>query len=296
MNNTTSMQQTLYAAVLGSPIAHSKSPVMHQAVYRHLGVPIQYDRIEVNHDQADEFIRTLSQRYGSTQQLVGFSVTMPLKSALVSHMDELSDRVQRLGVLNTIVFDDTGRTRAYNTDVDGIRLALSRAGFISSGNGSMAILGAGGTATAAVAAAAEMDLDAVVLYVRNAQRAVDAMAVAKRLGLAVEVKPLQEFVNDVPSHQAVVATLPAHAADDLAADLPQTALPPLLDVIYDPWPTSLAAAWQATGSSVASGLDMLLFQGVEQAKLFTQRFTGQGEIDWQDATAHMASALGLSHF
>ena len=106
----------------------------------------------------------------------------------------------------------------------------------------------------------------------------------------------QEFAAEAPNYQAVVATLPAHAADSLAADIPPTQLPPLLDVIYDPWPTSLAAAWQTTASPVASGLDMLLYQGVEQAKLFTQRLTGHQAIDWQDATAHMAQSLGLSHF
>ena len=173
MKQSVSMAETMYAAVLGSPIAHSKSPDMHRAVYAHLGVPIVYDRVEVTQDQAAEFMATLPQRYGSVKRLAGFSVTMPLKSALVPHMTALSERVERLGVLNTIVFDESGQTRGYNTDVDGVRLALTQTGYKPSRGGTMAILGAGGTATAAVAAAADMGLDGVVLYVRNAQRAVD---------------------------------------------------------------------------------------------------------------------------
>lgn len=288
------MAHTLYAAVLGSPIAHSKSPDMHRALYRHLGVAIQYDRVEVTQEQADTFMHALPQRYGSTTRLAGFSVTMPLKSVLIPHMHEVSERVQRLGVLNTVVFDDSGQPRGYNTDVDGVRGALAHAGFVPADGGTMAILGAGGTATAAVGAAADMGLGAVALYVRNTQRAEETRAVARRFGLSVEVYRLDEFAQHAPGYQAVVATLPAHAADHLAAQLPQTQLPPLLDVIYDPWPTAFAAAWQATGSTVASGLDMLLYQGVEQAKLFTQKVADAGEIDWQDAARLMAGALGLT--
>jgi shikimate dehydrogenase len=290
------MEKTFYAAVLGSPIAHSKSPTMHRAVYQHLGLPIKYDRIEVTQDQVDEFMHTLTDRYSSIEQLAGFSVTMPLKGALVPHMDSLSDRVKLLGVLNTVVFDDTGRAQGYNTDVDGIRLALTHAGFTSSVGGTMGILGAGGTATAAVAAAAEMQVDAIDFYVRNPARAAATRAVAERLGLTVDIKALEDFTHEAPNHQAIVSTLPAYAADSFAANIPQTSLPPLLDVIYEPWPTALAAAWQATGSPVASGLHMLLYQGVEQAKLFTQRLTDHQTIDWQKATAHMAASLGLSHF
>lgn len=287
-------ERTLFAAVLGSPIAHSKSPAMHQAVYEYLDVPLQYERIEVTQHQADEFMQTLNQRFGSTRQLAGFSVTMPLKSVLVPHMEHISERVERLGVLNTVVYDSAGIAHGYNTDVDGIRQALTKSGFEPRHGGSMAILGAGGTATAAVAAAAEMQLDAVVLYVRNKQRAEDTKTIAARFGLSVDVQHLTDFAQEAGEHRAVVATLPAHAADPIAAQLPRTQLPPLLDVIYDPWPTNLAAAWHDLGGEVASGLDMLLYQGVEQAKLFTQKLLGQRQIDWRAATRHMAKALGLA--
>lgn len=283
-----------YAAVLGSPIAHSKSPAMHQAVYQYLQVPIDYDRFEVAEEQAAEFFGSLDQRFGSRRRLAGFSVTMPLKAVLVPHMEHLSIRVQRLGVLNTVVFDDDGTAHGYNTDVDGVRLALAQAGFTTADGGSMGILGAGGTATAAVAAAADMGLAQVVLYVRNPQRAQDALDVAQNFGLETRVELLETFVHQVAQHAAVVATLPAHAADVLATELPSAGLPPLLDVIYDPWPTALAAAWQTTGAQVASGLDMLLYQGVEQAKLFTQKVVANPEtIDWDTATQHMAAALAL---
>src|SRR5690625_626597 len=217
MKPSTLMEETFYAAVLGSPIAHSKSPTMHRAVYQHLGLPIKYDRIEVTQDQVDEFMHTLTDRYSSIEQLAGFSVTMPLKGALVPHMDSLSDRVKLLGVLNTVVFDDTGRAQGYNTDVDGIRLALTHAGFTSSVGGTMGILGAGGTATAAVAAAAEMPLDATDFYVRIRARPAATRAVAERLGLTLDTKEREDFIHDAPNAPAGVSTLPADAADSFAA-------------------------------------------------------------------------------
>lgn len=286
--------EVFYGAVLGSPIDHSKSPLMHRTAYQYLDVPIQYDRFEVTEADADAFMASLTQRYGSTKHLVGFSVTMPLKAALVPHMRILSERVKQLGVLNTVVYDHIGNATGYNTDVDGIRHALASATYDSWSGGSMGILGAGGTASAAIAAAADMNLASVVLYVRNPARAQDNVDVAKRCDLGVEVRQLSEFAERVQQHSAVVATLPARAADWLADQLPTYGLPPLLDVIYEPWPTALAAAWRVTGAPIASGLDMLLYQGVEQVKLFTQKVArDHRQIDWEGVTHQMAIALGL---
>lgn len=289
----TMTDSTFHAAVIGSPVDHSKSPDIHRAAYQILHVPIAYDRIDVPADRADEFMSSLADRYGSTTRLAGFSVTMPLKAALVPHMQEVSLRVQHLNVLNTVVFDDSGIATGYNTDVDGIRHALTNAGFRQPQHGSMAIIGAGGTASAAVGAAAEMGLDEVVFYVRNPARALDSAAVAQRFGLNAEIKLLDEVGNDVQYHSAVVTTLPANAADQLVELLPDGDLPPLLDVIYQPWPTQLAAAWRHTGARVASGLEMLLYQGVAQVQLFTEKLLDHQPINWDDVTTHMAAALGL---
>lgn len=289
-------RQTYQAAVLGSPIQHSKSPDIHRAAYAALGVPIHYDRIEVTEVQADDFMSSLAQRYGSSQHLAGFSVTMPLKAALVPHMRQVSTRVARLGVLNTVVFDRHGDPFGYNTDVDGIRHALTSVGSESGLGGSMAILGAGGTASAAIAAAADMGMNAVVLYVRNPQRAQESLAVAAQFRLDAKVRVLSDLPQQVQDHRAVVSTLPAGTIDWLAEQLPEHGLPPLLDVIYEPWPTVLAAKWTATGANVASGMDMLLYQGVEQVKLFTQKIVdNHDDIDWQTVTTHMATALGITH-
>lgn len=287
--------QIYYAGVLGSPIAHSKSPDIHQAAYQYLAAPIRYERFDLTQQQVDSFMASLPQRYGSTKYLAGFSVTMPLKAALVPYMAQLSSRVERLGVLNTVVFDREGIAHGYNTDVDGVRHALSTANLASTTVGSMGILGAGGTASAAIAAAADMGLSEVVLYVRNPDRAKDNLTVAEHYGLEAQLRKLTEFPQKVQAHQAVVSTLPAFAADWLVEQLPTQNLPPLLDVIYEPWPTALASAWQTAGAHVASGLDMLLYQGVEQVKLFTKKVLEQHtHNDWAIVTDQMATALGIA--
>lgn len=282
--------------MLGSPIDHSKSPDIHKAAYAFLNAPIQYDRIELAESDAGAFMTTLDQRYGSTKHLAGFSVTMPLKAALVPHMKSVSARVKHLGVLNTIVFDDNGEPYGYNTDVDGIRHALASADDAAGTNASMGILGAGGTASAAIGAAADMGVESIILYVRNPERAHDNLLVAEQFGLKAQVRLLDQFPQHVQEHSAIVSTLPAMAADWLVDRLPTEQLPPLLDVIYQPWPTALAAAWDAAGAQTASGLEMLLYQGVEQVKLFTEKLVlNHGETAWGTVTERMAAALGLPH-
>lgn len=289
--------QKYYAAVLGSPITHSKSPLMHHAAYQYLNLNITYDRKEISQQEAQNFFANIDKFWGTRARLAGFSVTMPLKSSFVQLMDSVSVRVEKLGVLNTIVFDENGNAYGDNTDVDGVKNALYRAGFVASGTrGSMGILGAGGTATAAIAAAFELGLEGICFYVRDFSRAQHALSVAKQYHMVAEVKLLEAFPQDVHKHDAIVATLPAYAADLLISSIPAgIELPPLLDVIYDPWPTALASTWQKAGGEVASGLHMLLYQGVEQVRLFTSRLHPDHErIDWETVTSRMATSLGMT--
>ncbi|WP_022872845.1 shikimate dehydrogenase [Nesterenkonia alba] len=296
------------AAVLGSPIQHSKSPALHSAAYRLLGVEIDYTRREVSEQTLPRFLSG----EGAEPGWVGWSVTMPLKAAMVEHMTTYSPRVKTLGVLNTVVIDhdaDSRRLHGENTDVDGILRALTEAELTAPGPTAaaarqsqrpFAVLGAGGTAAAALGAAAERGHREVVVYARSLQRAASAVPLAQRLGLECTLRELEAFPHDVAatSPAAVVSTLPPRAADPLAAAL-GTVTPgvPLLDAAYDPWPSQLAIAWENAGGQVASGLSMLLHQAVKQVELFTAS-TGHpaGELA---ATAHrqlvetMRTAIGL---
>lgn len=304
------------AAVLGHPIAHSRSPLLHSSAYRELDAAISYTAIDLLPGQAEDF----AQRLRTEPGWVGVSVTMPLKDAFIPLIDEPSDRVRRLGALNTIVVcREAGGVRllAENTDVDGIVRALdltSTGARGSSGNGpAVAILGNGNTALAALEACALMGAARVELLVRTPDRAGNALDLARTLGLEAAALPYTDAAGRLREYDAVISTLPARAADAwlpaLGLDTRPGAGPNataataggadtggvikpgavLLDVAYDPWPSALAAAWEAAGGHVVSGLSMLVHQGVEQVKLFS----GIQDADWGRVTNVMCDAVGL---
>ena len=264
------------AAVLGQPIAHSKSPLLHRTAYALLGAQIDYERIELDPEQAPEFAGRL--RAGGW---AGCSVTMPLKDAFVPQMDTLSPTARRMGALNTIVVGPDGTLHGENTDVYGIVQAFADRGLEHSP--AATILGAGNTALAAVEAAALLGVRRLDFVVRDPARAGSAAALARQLGMEVAVGTVER----AQAAPVVISTLPPRAADAWAGRLnPGDGV--LLDVAYDPWPSALADAW--TGP-VVSGLAMLVHQAVEQVRLFTG-LPLQDQAR-QDVTNAMFNALGL---
>lgn len=264
------------AAVLGSPIGHSKSPQLHRRAYQYLGLDIDYTRIQVDESSLDQFLAG----EGSQPGWAGWSVTMPLKTGMVRHMTSVSPRVQTLGVLNTVVISELpggGRTLyGANTDVDGIigALAGQRVPHDAPGGSTMGILGAGGTAASALAAAQEQGFQEAIIYARSLDRASALELLADRLGIGVQLSPISAFGHDIAQAKlaVVVSTLPARAADPLTQQLSaqDPGHPVLLDIAYDPWPSALAQAWESRGWPVVSGLEMLLHQAVIQVELFTR--------------------------
>ncbi|HAY42656.1 MAG TPA: shikimate dehydrogenase [Micrococcaceae bacterium] len=269
------------AAVLGQPISHSKSPILHRAAYALLGADIAYEAIELAPAQAGEFAQGLR-----GNQWAGCSVTMPLKDVFVPLMDEVSDRVARLGALNTIVVSRDGRLFGENTDVAGIVRALADAGVAHSSQAT--ILGAGNTALAAIEAAAELGTAELKLVVRDASRAGRAHALAQVLGMRVELVEVTQLAErGITGDPLVISTLPPRAADSWVAPL-GAGHGVLLDVAYDPWPSELAGNWAGT---VISGLHMLVHQAVEQARLFSA--VPFDEPTRQNVTNAMYHSLGL---
>lgn len=263
------------AAVLGSPIAHSLSPALHRAAYAGLGLrDWSYDRFEVAEADLAAFLDGLDDTWA------GLSLTMPLKRVVFDLVDEVSATAAATGAANTLLFDPARRgaggrahRRVDNTDVAGIVGALARGGLTGATGGRGAVvLGGGATAASAVAALQRLGWDQIVLCVRSAQRAGDVLTAAGALGVQVTTAPFTDAAALLRTAAAVVSTVPGDAlgavADDLRAGPPAPGAV-LLDVVYDPWPTRLVAAWQGGGGRVVSGLDMLLFQAVDQVRLMT---------------------------
>ncbi|MCC9174530.1 shikimate dehydrogenase family protein [Arthrobacter sp. zg-Y179] len=279
------------AAVLGHPISHSKSPRLHRAAYDHLGFDCSYEAIDVRVEEAAGFAASLRGQAGWT----GLSVTMPLKAVMVAQMDEVEPLVQALGVLNTVTFSRTGsRTvlTGHNTDVAGIAGALRYAGI--GARPRAVVLGAGGTACAAIAALAQLDPSETVVCARRfpepAPGQAGVLEAGSATGLAVRPRPWEEAAEACAAADVVICTLPPHGADGLAKDITevrQGAI--LLDAAYDPWPSRIAAAWSGFGGTVVPGIEMLLYQAVEQVKLFT----GADFFDEPGVTNAMCDAVGI---
>ncbi|MHA7181185.1 shikimate dehydrogenase [Arthrobacter sp. MDB2-24] len=259
--------RTLRAAVIGSPIGHSKSPLLHAAAYRALGIACSYTAIDVGEPSLEEFLGTV--RSGDGWR--GLSVTMPLKAGTARLTDTTTDLATALGVVNTVVVGGDGDHRVltgHNTDVAGVANALAGAGVGTPAR--PVILGGGGTAAAAVAGLARLGASTVRVVVRRPEAASDLLRIGALLGIGVELQAWQRAGAALRSADVVVSTLPPRAGDPLAASLDDGFRTggTLLDVAYDPWPSALAAAWQRVGGEIVPGLDMLLHQAVEQVRLF----------------------------
>ena len=251
-------------AVLGSPVAHSLSPALHNAGYRASGLADwDYTAIECDAERLPGLVAA------SPECGRGFSVTMPGKAAAAEFAADRSSRVRTLGVANTLWRNADGGWSAENTDVDGITGALRAAG-VPAPLGGVLVLGGGHTARAVVAAVAEYGCGELVLAGRRPQSTAGCADLARELGLAVRTIPLEGAVLAAEAMTAglLVSTVPAGVADPFAPML--SAVPVLLDVVYHPWPTPLAAAGGPDRVTV-TGLDMLLHQAFRQFEIFTGR-------------------------
>ncbi|MCT9083053.1 shikimate dehydrogenase [Streptomyces fulvoviolaceus] len=248
------------AAVLGSPIAHSLSPVLHRAAYEELGLTgWSYDRFELDEAALPGFFGQLGPEWA------GLSLTMPLKRAVIPLLDEISETAASVEAVNTVVFTEDGRRVGDNTDIPGMVAALRERGIEQVETA--AILGAGATASSALAALARICTGEVVAYVRSEARAAEMRQWGKRLDIDVRTADWADAAEALRS-PLVIATTPAGATDALAAAVPERPAA-LFDVLYDPWPTELAARWSMVGGAVVSGLDLLVHQAVLQVEQMT---------------------------
>jgi shikimate 5-dehydrogenase len=272
-------RRSIRAAVLGSPIGHSLSPVLHMAAYAALGLTWwRYEAIEC--DEAG--LSQLLDRCGP--DWAGLSLTMPLKRAVLPLLDRRDPLVTDVGAANTVLFAAEQRL-GYNTDVPGMVRALGEYGVGaatgttsdhdspgSTGRvGPVLILGGGATACAAVAAMRDLGERSVAVAVREPVRAAALMAAAERLGVAVQLRPFDGAA--LPGARLIISTVPAAAADDIARALAGQRPRPdvVFDVSYHPWPSALGRVAQQAGAVVVDGFELLLQQAARQVELMTGR-------------------------
>ena len=264
------------AAVLGSPIAHSLSPVLHRAGYQALGLAgWAYEAIECDEARLPALIGRCGPDWA------GLSLTMPLKRAVLPLLDEAEPLVAEVGAANTVIFD-AGQRHGHNTDVPGMIAALaeslpdrgddrpgSLAGLARDGDPAALILGAGATACSALGAVRGLGLGRATVAVRDPGRAGILEAAAERLGISVRLVSFDDPAEPAPG--LLIATTPAGAADIYSQRIEAGVLRPrcVLDVVYHPWPTRLAVAAERSGAAVAGGFALLLHQAARQFELMT---------------------------
>jgi shikimate dehydrogenase len=245
-------------AVLGSPIAHSLSPVLHRAAYAELGLAWRYDAHEVDEQGLATFLDGLDASWR------GLSLTMPLKRTVLPLVDDVSERATLAGAANTVLLDG-GRRSADNTDIPGAAAAL-RERFDGELRRAV-VLGGGATATSVVHALADLGCTDVTLLVRDVGRAAETVAAARRhvSGPRVDVRLLE---TGPVAADVLVSTVPGSAQSEELVRLVEP-VPVVFDVAYDPWPTPLARHARATGRVLVTGLDLLVHQAALQVELMT---------------------------
>jgi shikimate dehydrogenase len=271
-------------AVLGHPIAHSKSPALHAAAYRVLELDWGYDAVDLDAHDLARFVGDLGPDWR------GLSLTMPHKRVVLPLLDEVDAVAERVGAANTVLFDG-GRRLGFNTDVAGIVRAFADHGVTSLER--VQLLGGGATAASALAAVVQLGASSVLVSVRDPERARELETLAAALGVELLLRPFGAIVEALPAPDAVVSTLPGGVAVDLTFPAALRAASVLLDVAYEPWPSALAAAWREQGGTVVSGLEMLLHQAVAQVRVFVGGDPDRALDRETEVVAAMRSAVGL---
>lgn len=257
--------------VLGDPIAHSLSPVLHRAAYAELGLDWHYDAHRVPAGGLASFVAGLGPEWR------GLSLTMPLKREALGLVDRLTDRARLAGAVNTLVLDG-GERVGDNTDLPGAAAAIRER--TSMPLASAAILGGGATASSVGLALLDLGVRSVEVLVREESRAGETVGVlrshpaAPRVTVGSLAAGRWSSETDLGSPgstvDVLVSTIPASAQTPELVDLCRGA-PVVFEALYDPWPTPLAASALASGRTLITGLDLLVHQAALQLELFTGR-------------------------
>lgn len=259
------------AAVLGSPIGHSLSPLIHNFVYKKLGLDYEYLAVEV---RENEFVDWITRALTKSDAWFGFSLTMPLKELVFSeklkemiNFDLLSTSIQSANTL----YKRQNRWFATSTDAKAIEFLLKDEKFKS-----VVVIGSGGTAKAALAALDQLATSRPVevnLIRRNSARDKGLLRCVSRININIRDWSELRITNGC---DLVINTVPAEVSDSIASELDGKSS--LLDVVYAPWPPKLTKNFLDQGSRVITGLDLLCCQALYQVELMLNRELDKEEL------------------
>lgn len=265
---------TRFGGLLGSPVAHSLSPAMHNLSFAALNIDAVYLAFDVTGERLKETVRVFRDL-----NTYGFNVTMPGKKHVMEYLDEVSRSARLIGAVNTVV-NENGKLIGYNTDGTGYTSALREHGFDPKGK-EVTLVGAGG---AACAAAVQMALDGVkTLHIVNRKsRSVDAAyALAQRINQATSCRADVAFLEDAQTladlisgsdlltNATPIGMAPETEASFLKDPSPLRSSLVVSDMVYNPRMTKLRRQAMEAGCKTIGGTSMLLWQGAEAFRLWT---------------------------
>ena len=262
--------KTRVCGIIGDPIEHSMSPVMHNAAFEALGLDYAYLPFRVRREELPEAIAGIR-----ALNLVGLNVTLPHKVSVIPLLDRLDAMAERMGAVNTIV-NENGVLAGYNTDAPGFLQALLSKGIEPEGK-NIVILGAGGAAKGISFILAEAGANLVILN-RTISRAEElASQIAqyyhrKLEAMTLSEESLKQALNgaDVLVNTTSMGMVPGVDQTPVPAKLLKSDMT-VFDIVYNPLETRLLREAKAAGARTIDGLDMLVWQGV----LAFEKFTGQ---------------------
>jgi len=260
--------KTRVCAIIGDPVEHSLSPVMHNAAFKELGLNLVYVAFTVTTRELKDAVlgaRSLGLR--------GLNVTMPHKNAVMAFLDETDSTAQSIGAVNTVL-NNNGRLIGYNTDGNGAMIALQENGVYPEEK-KMLLLGAGGAAKA-IAYQAAQDVEELVILNRTAEKAKKLAEVLRKEfdkkvkggTLSSEVLEEELETTDILVNATAVGMHPDVDSSPVPSDLLRSDLC-VMDIIYNPLDTKLLKDAKAAGAKVVSGIEMLIYQGAVAFEIWT---------------------------
>ena len=253
---------TQLAGLIGYPARYSLSPAMHNAAYRALDIDAVYLALPVEDEQVEAAVGAVR-----ALEMLGVSVTIPHKSAVIPYLDELTFGASRLGAVNCIARDGQ-RLIGHNTDGAGFVASLLDIGF-DPANKRCVLFGAGGSARAVSAALADAGVADLAIVNRTPEKANEVVAISGKAGR-------HGSIDDVEHADLIVNATPLGMAGAHDGEMPLDAsvLRPahvVADLVYHPLETPLLAAARAIGAMTVEGTGMLLHQAAEQIRLWTHK-------------------------
>jgi len=252
-------------AIIGYPLGHSLSPVMHNAALKALGIEGEYVMLETPPEKLSERIDFLKE-----SGFRGFNVTIPHKVAVMEFLDSIDSFANAVGAVNTVVIDSNKKLHGYNTDVYGFVSAVPAELRETLKGKKAAVLGSGGAARAVLAGLREMGLEEISVFTRNQEKA-HSLSNCHILPMSADVN-LSEFsivVNTTPLGMQGENEGISPLSEDSLATLPADAL--VYDVVYKPRKTKLLEYAEKRGLKTLGGLEMLILQGAKGFELWTEQ-------------------------